>query len=188
MYSSPASTLQGGVGVGWASAHRFHPRIKPPLNDSQPAITVIPLSPTGTPTMHIGELASRTGASAKAIRLYEEQGLLGPVPRQGVYRVYGERHLQQVLLIRQAQSVGFRLAELHPLLAGGEEPDWPELYQRLQDKRAALRAEIRRLQRLDAQLGRIGAEIHACIAGQPQADPALCATEPAQRSALLHEA
>ncbi|WP_236209772.1 MerR family transcriptional regulator [Pseudomonas tohonis] len=138
--------------------------------------------------MHIGELASRTGASAKAIRLYEEQGLLGPVPRQGVYRLYGERHLQQVLLIRQAQSVGFRLAELHPLLAGGEEPDWPELYQRLQGKRAALRAEIRRLQHLDAQLGRIGAEIHACIADQPQADQALCAAEPAQRSALLHEA
>lgn len=40
--------------------------------------------------MRIGEIARRTGASAKAIRLYEARGLLGAVARAGSYRQYGE--------------------------------------------------------------------------------------------------
>lgn len=40
--------------------------------------------------MRIGEMAHRTGASAKAIRLYESRGLLGVVARAGSYRQYGE--------------------------------------------------------------------------------------------------
>ena len=36
--------------------------------------------------MRIGEIAHRTGASAKAIRLYESRGLLGVVARAGSYR------------------------------------------------------------------------------------------------------
>lgn len=53
--------------------------------------------------MLIGELACTANTSPKAIRLYEELGLLGIIKRQGKYRVYTERDLERVQLIRQAQ-------------------------------------------------------------------------------------
>ncbi len=114
--------------------------------------------------MFIGEIARRTGASPKAIRHYEALGLLGQVTRAGSYRVYTDDEVRQVELIRQAQSLGFRLSELLPALEGGAgEPDWQGLAQQIDGKRACLREEIQRLRRLDAQLGEIGAEIRACL-------------------------
>ena len=65
--------------------------------------------------MRIGELAQRTATTPKAIRLYEARGLLGRVARAGSYRHYGEADVARVLLIRQAQALGFRLAELDGL-------------------------------------------------------------------------
>ncbi|MFN3712531.1 MAG: MerR family transcriptional regulator [Alcanivoracaceae bacterium] len=61
--------------------------------------------------MYIGEVVTRTGASAKAIRLYEQRGLLS-VPRSGRYRLYRDQDVAQILLIRQALALGFRLADL----------------------------------------------------------------------------
>jgi MerR family transcriptional regulator, copper efflux regulator len=46
--------------------------------------------------MLIGEVAKRTGASLKAIRLYESLGLLGRVRRKGSYRVYSEENVRQI--------------------------------------------------------------------------------------------
>ncbi|WP_229296424.1 MerR family transcriptional regulator [Stenotrophomonas nematodicola] len=62
--------------------------------------------------MRISDIARRSGASQKAIRLYEARGLLAPVPRINRYRDYSEQDLTLVLLIRQAQALGFRLAEV----------------------------------------------------------------------------
>ncbi len=41
--------------------------------------------------MRISDIARRSGASQKAIRLYEARGLLAPVPRVNRYRDYGEK-------------------------------------------------------------------------------------------------
>ena len=57
--------------------------------------------------MYIGKLAELTGATQKAIRLYESMGLI-PVPnRQGKYRVYADNDVVLINLIRRAQAVGF---------------------------------------------------------------------------------
>ena len=60
--------------------------------------------------MYIGELArlSGGGGTAKAIRLYEQMGLLSP-QRRGSYRLYTAHHLTLVQMIRTAQAVGFKL-------------------------------------------------------------------------------
>lgn len=126
--------------------------------------------------MQIGQLIARSGASAKAIRLYESRGLLGPVPRRGTYRCYDVSHLERLLLIRQAQSVGFSLAELEPLLRGVDTPDWALLRQHLQAKRQAVRAELARLRRLDARLGEVDEEIARCLDDTARADDVLCNT------------
>lgn len=112
--------------------------------------------------MYIGELAKRSGASARAIRLYESLGLLGQVQRQGSYRVYRDESVALVQMIRQALALGLRLAELAPVLNGDGEPDWDRLAALLAQKRASLRQEIARLERLDQELIRIEAEIRAC--------------------------
>lgn len=67
--------------------------------------------------MYIGKLAELTGATRKAIRLYESLGLI-PIPcRQGTYRVYADKDVVLINMIRRAQTVGFNLAELKELVA-----------------------------------------------------------------------
>ncbi|AWY01992.1 transcriptional regulator [Marinomonas primoryensis] len=62
--------------------------------------------------MYIGEVAKITGLSIKAIRLYEEKGLIMPPPRKGKYRVYNESHLDILNLIKEAKLLGVTLSQL----------------------------------------------------------------------------
>lgn len=113
--------------------------------------------------MYIGELASQAGATPKAIRLYESLGLLGRVQRLGTYRVYTAQHLQLVRLIKQAQGLGLRLAEVVPVLRGRTaEPDWAALARQVNQRRTDIALEVARLQALDRQLRAIQTEIDAC--------------------------
>lgn len=68
-------------------------------------------------TMYIGKVAELTGATRKAIRLYEAMGLIPAAERKGNYRVYSVRDVLLISMIRRAQSVGFNLTELKPLVA-----------------------------------------------------------------------
>ena len=126
--------------------------------------------------MYIGEIASRTGSSPKAIRHYESLGLLGRVHRAGVYRVYSAQDVAHVQLIKQAQALGFRLADLQPFLQGhATGPDWAGLCDLVRHKRLDVRDEILRLQHLDLQLGLVDNEIRACLASDlSAAAPAVC--------------
>ena len=67
--------------------------------------------------MFIGKLAQLTGATPKAIRLYESIGLIPAPSRQGKYRVYSDKDVVLIHMIRRAQAVGFNLAELKELVA-----------------------------------------------------------------------
>lgn len=67
--------------------------------------------------MYIGELASLTGATPKAIRHYEKLGLLPVAKRKGNYRIYEAIDVQSIKMIRLAQAVGFSLSELYDLSA-----------------------------------------------------------------------
>ncbi|MGV8899183.1 MAG: MerR family transcriptional regulator [Burkholderiaceae bacterium] len=114
--------------------------------------------------MYIGEIAKRTGASAKAIRHYEALGLLGKIMRTGSYRVYFDSEVRQIALIKQAQALGFRLSELRPLLVGRSyQPDWLALAQKIGLKRTGIQEEIQRLHRLDMQLAQTKREILECV-------------------------
>jgi MerR family transcriptional regulator, copper efflux regulator len=113
--------------------------------------------------VYIGELAKRTRATPKAIRLYESLGLLGAISRRGVYRVYLDKHVTQVRLIKQAQAMGFKLAEVAPALQGRRlEPNWALLAEQVDTRRADIAQEIVRLREVDRQLQAINVEIRAC--------------------------
>lgn len=121
--------------------------------------------------MFIGPLSQRTGASPKAIRLYESLGLLYGVQRQGSYRIYSEQHVVQVQLIRRAQMLGFKLAELQPVLAAGEGgPDWNQVVEFLKQKQLSIRQEIDHLEQLDAHIDLVLVELAQCMS-TPPVDP-----------------
>lgn len=67
--------------------------------------------------MNISDVAKRTGLTSKAIRFYEEKGLVTPPLRsENGYRSYTARHLDELTLLRQARQVGFTLDECRELV------------------------------------------------------------------------
>ena len=125
--------------------------------------------------MRIGELAQRTGTTPKAIRLYEARGLLGTVARDGSYRHYGAGDVARVQLIRQAQGLGFSLAQLDGLPDLHSSAGWARMAGLLAKRRAALAQEMARLVVLDGQLAALEAELYACDAMAAPATPQACA-------------
>src|SRR2546425_12095033 len=67
----------------------------------------------GTNSLLIGEVSRRSGASRKALRLYEAAGIL-PEPSRTLsgYRVYDNGALELLSFVRQAQRLGFTLHEI----------------------------------------------------------------------------
>lgn len=67
--------------------------------------------------MNISELSKLSGLNAPTIRYYEQIKLLPKPQRLGNgYRKYSANDLQQLLLIKQAQQVGFSLEEIRALV------------------------------------------------------------------------
>ena len=61
----------------------------------------------------IGEVASRSGVSRKALRLYERTGILPASRRtEAGYRVYGPDVLAILVFVTQARRLGFHLDEI----------------------------------------------------------------------------
>jgi len=67
--------------------------------------------------MNISEAAKQTGLTAKAIRLYEEQGLIQPSRSASGYRQYQARDLQDLSFLAHARAMGFGLNECADLMS-----------------------------------------------------------------------
>ena len=67
--------------------------------------------------LRIGQIAQRSGVSAKALRLYEQRGLLKPSAHsEAGYRLYGPDALRRLMQIVVLKRSGFGLAEIGRLL------------------------------------------------------------------------
>lgn len=67
--------------------------------------------------LRIGDLARRSGVSAKALRLYEQRGLLHPAAHSAAgYRLYDAGSLAALSRIVVLRRAGFSLAEIGQLL------------------------------------------------------------------------
>jgi len=70
---------------------------------------------TQKPIFSIGDMAGELGISTRAIRFYEDQGMLAP-QRAGGNRVYAARDLARLKLILRGKRLGFSLSDIRELL------------------------------------------------------------------------
>ena len=66
--------------------------------------------------MRIGDLSAATGASARSLRYYEEQGLLTSTRTAGGQRVYPAGAVERVSLIQSLLAAGLNSATIHDVL------------------------------------------------------------------------
>ncbi|MFT4026291.1 MAG: MerR family DNA-binding transcriptional regulator [Novosphingobium sp.] len=105
-------------------------------------------------TWSISDLTAEFGTTARALRFYEDEGLLAPA-RHGLTRVYGRRDRARLAWILRGKNVGFSLTEIKELI---------DLYD-IGDGRVAQRlATIERCREKVAKLQRHRADIDASIA------------------------
>lgn len=107
------------------------------------------------PAFYIGKAAEITGASRKAIRHYEEIGLLPAPQRRGSYRVYSERQVFMIHMIKHAQSFGFSLAETREMISEtAKHKHFPLQFALnfIESKRVQLQLKIKELGQMDKNL------------------------------------
>src|SRR6186713_117116 len=83
-----------------------------------PVAAVLPRPASATaplPTFTIGELAREFGVTTRAIRFYEDCGLLEPT-RAGRNRVYSARDRTRLRLTLRGKRLGLKLAEVRELV------------------------------------------------------------------------
>jgi DNA-binding transcriptional MerR regulator len=105
--------------------------------------------------MRIGELAERAGISTKAIRYYEQIGILTPPGRTpSGYRAYEETALGRLGFVRAAQALGLTLGEIRQIIAFRDDGAAPcaHVTALLQRRAAELGARIAELQQLRGEL------------------------------------
>ena len=66
-------------------------------------------------TYSIGELCDEYGVTARALRFYEDEGLIAP-ERRGTQRLYSERDRARLAWILRGKRVGFSLNDIKELL------------------------------------------------------------------------
>lgn len=99
--------------------------------------------------MRIGELARRTGVSVRALRYYEEKGLLVPVRTTSGYRDYPRAAELVVGCIQQLYAAGLsssNLAQVLPACGDYSAPMSAEMAGKLKGVRERLAAEIQERQ------------------------------------------
>jgi DNA-binding transcriptional MerR regulator len=61
----------------------------------------------------IEEVAQKTGLTKRAIRHYEEKGLIAPERTEAQYRLYSDEDVERITQIKSyKQSIGFTLSEI----------------------------------------------------------------------------
>lgn len=119
----------------------------------------------------IGQLAAEFGITPRAIRFYEDQGLLAP-RRRGGQRVYSRRDRARLKLILRGRRLGFALSESRELLdlydsVDGERAQLEVLLAMLAEKRQRLESQRRDL---DAALAELASVEDRCQAALRQRD------------------
>src|SRR5215470_11183835 len=108
--------------------------------------------------MRVGEVAERAGVNVETLRYYERRGLL-PAPDRtpSGHRRYDEETVRFLVAIKEAQAVGFTLAEIAEYLRAARRSGAPSeaLRVRMAAKIDQIDARIAALRRIRDELARV---------------------------------
>ena len=118
-------------------------------------------------TYAIGELAEEFGVTSRALRVYEEEGLLNPL-REGTRRIYRERDRVRLRLILRGKRLGWSLADIRESFELydsdlGEEGQLVRMLEKLDERREALQAQMKDIEHALDDLERIAADAEAAL-------------------------
>jgi len=102
-------------------------------------------------TYTISELSKAFDVTPRALRLYEESGILGP-KREGSKRIYFERDRVRLRLLLRGKRLGYSLSEIKELFDiyesnSGEEGQLLLLLENMEDKKKKLE-----IQKIDVEI------------------------------------
>src|SRR5512146_3367907 len=110
--------------------------------------------------MQIGEFAKQAGVSVRAIRYYEELGLIRPEKRsRGGFRLYGPENRKRLSVINFLKEMGLSLTEIRQILlakkpSGGDQATVRFLLKVFNEKLEMLESRIQALNGMKAELAR----------------------------------
>jgi len=100
-------------------------------------------------TVKITEVASQLNVSARAIRFYEEKGLITPDKEPGnQYRLFTEEHIGQLKTIIALREIGVPVEQIKVMLEGLEQGDTAPLQDILEQHRNQLYREFLEMKQL----------------------------------------
>lgn len=127
---------------------------------------------SSAPYLPIGVVARRAGLAVSAVRYYEEVGLLDPAGRSdGGHRVYPERAVDVLTLVRHCRDFGFSIDDTRALLslADDSKGDCQDARDIAKGHLNAVRAKLSELRQLERSLSRFVRDCEQECAGGPAA-------------------
>ena len=118
-------------------------------------------------TYGIGELAEEFGVTSRALRLYEEEGLLDP-QRDGTRRIYNERNRVRLRLILRGKRLGWSLSEIRESFdlydsSLGEEAQLELMLEKLEQRRDNLLVQRRDIDNALQDLERVESDARQAL-------------------------
>lgn len=122
-------------------------------------IVGMPVGPTSSHELSVGEVAARSGCSVSALHFYEREGLISSTRNAGNQRRFGRDTFRRLAFIHAAQLVGIPLATIREALE-----DLPQQRTPTQADWAVLSAHWKdELDDRIEQLGRLRDDLSKCI-------------------------
>ena len=129
----------------------------------------------------IAALAREFKVTARAIRFYEDKGLLAPL-RVGQTRVYSRRERGRLALVLRGRRLGFKLAEIKEMLdlyevGDGQVAQMQLMLRRVRERLEGLEGQRRDILEAIGELKDVASSIESFLVGERAKDTGSIAAE-----------